>query len=111
MAFFRQGEMANIIKRVPAGSATLVESDYSLIIKAQGLSNVVPANNITFTIVQPTSTTEGSISCSFMIEPYYNDGSHVFELHQIIPGGDTWTKKIGSARVKVEKVVTPVLYV
>lgn len=111
MAFFRAGETANITKKVPAGSAALVENDYSLIIKALGWTKVVPAENITFTIVQPTANTEGSISCSFPIESYYSEGSHVFELHQIIPGGDSWTRKIGAARVKVEKYVTPVLYI
>ena len=111
MAFFRAGETANITKKVPAGSAALVENDYSLIIKAFGLANVVPAENILFTIVQPTANTEGSISCSFTVGSDWSEGSHVFELHQIVPGGDTWTRKIGAARVKVEKVVTPVIYV
>ena len=111
MAFFRAGETANITKKVAAGSAPLVESDYSLIVRALGFSKVVPAANITFTIVNPTANTEGSISCSFPIESYYNDGSHVFELHQVIPGGGSWTRKIGSAKVKVEKYVTPVLYI
>ena len=111
MAFFRQGETATITKKVAAGSAALVESDYSLIIKALGMSKVIPAAGITFTIVQPTTSTEGSITCSFTIESYYSEGSHVFEMHQIIPGGDSWTRKIGSARVKVEKVATPVLYI
>ena len=111
MAFFRAGETANITKKVAAGSAALVESDYSLIIKAFGISKVIPEADITFTIVQPTASTEGSISCSFTIGSDWSEGMHTFELHQIIPGGDTWTRKIGAARVKVEKVVTPVLYV
>ena len=111
MAFFRQGETATITKKIAAGSAPLVENDYSLIIRALGQTKAVPENKILFTVVQPTANTEGSITCSFPIESYYNEGSHVFEMHQIIPGGDSWTRKIGSARVKVEKVVTPVLYI
>ena len=110
MAFFRQGETATITKKVAAGSAPLVESDYSLVIRGFGKTKVIPDEEITFSIVQPTSTENGSITCSFTINNW-NDGSHVFELHQIIPGGDIWTRKIGSARVKVEKVPVPVLYV
>ena len=111
MAFFRAGETVTITKKVAAGSAAIVESDYSLIVKAFGKSKVVPADSITFSVVQPTADTEGSITCVFTIAANYSEGTHVFELHQVIPGGDTWTRKMGAARVKVEKYPTAVLYV
>ena len=111
MAFFRANETVTITKKVAAGSAALVESEYSLIIKAFGTSKIIPAESITFSVVQPTESVEGSITCVFTVDPAYSEGSHIFELHQVIPGGDTWTRKIGSARVKVEKYPTAVLYI
>ena len=110
MAFFRNGEIVTITKLIPAGSAALVESDYSLVLRGSGLTKIIPDEDINFIIVQPTESTVGSITCVFAVNSW-GDGNQTFELHQILPGVGTWTRRIGAARVKVEKVPVPVIYV
>ncbi len=111
MNFVRQGETVTLVKDVPYTDGTaLVESDYSLIIIHNSAEKYMSPPDITFTIVQPTQTQDGTISVSILAEANWEDGLYVFSLRKtsVTEPSTWWTTPIGSASVFVQKVVSEV---